>query len=47
MLLTAIKKPDPVLIFENVMLYNRSGLLAADAGPVDIDKAAIRRAVVR
>jgi pyruvate/2-oxoglutarate/acetoin dehydrogenase E1 component len=26
------------------MLYNRSGQLAADAGPVDIDKAAIRRA---
>ena len=44
MLLTAIKDPDPVLIFENVMLYNRSGQLAANAGPVDIDKAAIRRA---
>ncbi len=44
MLLTAIKEPDPVLIFENVMLYNRSGQLAANAGAVDIDKAAIRRA---
>lgn len=44
MLLTAIKDPDPVLIFENVMLYNRSGQLAANAGAVDIDKAAIRRA---
>ena len=44
MLSTAIKDPDPVLIFENVMLYNRSGQLAANAGAVDIDKAAIRRA---
>jgi pyruvate/2-oxoglutarate/acetoin dehydrogenase E1 component len=26
------------------MLYNMTGKLAADAGPVDIDKAAIRRA---
>jgi len=43
MLLTAIKDPDPVLIFENVMLYNRSGQLAANAGAVDIDKAVIRR----
>ena len=43
MLWTALAEPDPVLIFENVMLYNRTGQLAADAGPVDIDKAAIRR----
>ena len=43
MLWTALQEPDPVLIFENVMLYNRTGLLAADAGPVDIDKAAVRR----
>jgi len=33
-----------VLMFENVMLYNMTGKLAADAGPVDIDKAAVRRA---
>src|ERR1039458_6903129 len=32
-----------VLIFENVMLYNMTGKLAAVAGAVDIDKAAIRR----
>ena len=32
-----------MLIFENVMLYNMTGRLAADAGPVDIAKAAIRR----
>ena len=38
-----MQDPDPVLIFENVMLYNIAGKLAADAGPVDIDKAAIRR----
>ena len=44
MLWTALQDPDPVLIFENVMLYNRTGVLTTDAGPVDISKAAIRRA---
>ena len=44
MLWPALEDPDPVLIFENVMLYNMIGKLAADAGPVDIAKAAIRRA---
>jgi pyruvate/2-oxoglutarate/acetoin dehydrogenase E1 component len=44
MLWTALQDPDPVLIFEHIMLYNMSGKLAADAGPVDIDKAAVRRA---
>ncbi len=43
MLWTALEDPDPVLIFEHVMLYNVNGPLAADAGPVPIDKAAIRR----
>ena len=43
MLWTALQDPDPVLIFENVMLYNMTGKLAADAGPVNIDKAAVRR----
>ncbi|MGH1571075.1 transketolase C-terminal domain-containing protein [Methylobacterium sp. P31] len=43
MLWTALQEPDPVLIFENVMLYNRSGALAADAGAVDIDRAVVRR----
>jgi len=43
MLWTALEDPDPVLIFENVMLYNMTGRLAADAGAVDIDKAAVRR----
>ena len=44
MLWTALEDPDPVLIFENVMLYNMVGQLPANAGPVDIEKAAIRRA---
>ncbi|MGO4910479.1 pyruvate dehydrogenase (acetyl-transferring) E1 component subunit alpha [Pseudorhodobacter sp. W20_MBD10_FR17] len=43
MLLTALEDPDPVLIFENVMLYNMAGKIGANAGAVDIDKAAIRR----
>jgi pyruvate/2-oxoglutarate/acetoin dehydrogenase E1 component len=43
MLWTALQEPDPVLIFENVMLYNISGKLAPDAGAVNIDKAAVRR----
>ncbi len=43
MLWTALEDPDPVLIFENVMLYNMTGKLGANAGPVDIDKAAVRR----
>ena len=38
MLWTALQDPDPVLIFENVMLYNMTGKLAPDAGPVDIDQ---------
>jgi 2-oxoisovalerate dehydrogenase E1 component len=43
MLWTALQEPDPVLIFEHVMLYNMTGSLAADAGPVEIDRAAVRR----
>ena len=43
MLWTALEDPDPVLIFENVMLYNRTGMIDTNAGPVDISKAAIRR----
>lgn len=43
MLWTALQDPDPVLIFENVMLYNRTGKIDANAGPVDISKAAVRR----
>ena len=43
MLWTALEDPDPVLIFEHVMLYNMEGMIAADAGAVDITRAAIRR----
>ncbi|WP_245223136.1 transketolase C-terminal domain-containing protein [Ruegeria sp. HKCCE4148] len=43
MLWTALQDPDPVLIFENVMLYNLSGQIDSGAGPVDISRAAIRR----
>ncbi|PRY26892.1 pyruvate dehydrogenase E1 component beta subunit [Aliiruegeria haliotis] len=43
MLWTALEDPDPVLIFENVMLYNRTGHLDVNAGPVDITRAAVRR----
>ncbi len=43
MLWTALEDPDPVIIFEHQTLYNMEGPLAADAGAVDIDRAAIRR----
>jgi pyruvate dehydrogenase E1 component beta subunit len=43
MLWTALENPDPVLIFEHQLLYNMEGELADDAGPVDIDRASIRR----
>ncbi len=44
MLWMALEDPDPVLIFEHVLLYNLEGELAPDAGPVNIDHAAVRRA---
>jgi pyruvate/2-oxoglutarate/acetoin dehydrogenase E1 component len=43
MLWTALENPDPVLIFEHQTLYNMEGELSADAGPVDIDRAVVRR----
>jgi pyruvate/2-oxoglutarate/acetoin dehydrogenase E1 component len=43
MLWTALMDPDPVIMFENALLYNLEGMLAADAGAVDIDLAAVRR----
>jgi pyruvate dehydrogenase E1 component beta subunit len=43
MLAPALADPDPVLIFEHGSLYNVSGDLPAEAGPVDIDRAAVRR----
>jgi pyruvate/2-oxoglutarate/acetoin dehydrogenase E1 component len=44
MLWTALQDPDPVIMFENAMLYNLEGELAENAGAVDIDHAAVRRA---
>ncbi len=43
MLWTALEDPDPVLVFEHGSLYNTKSELPADAGPVDIDHAAVRR----
>lgn len=43
MLWTALQDPDPVIIFEHVMLYNMAGQIAENAGPVDIDRAVVRR----
>lgn len=42
MLWAAIEDPNPVLIFEHVMLYNREGPLSG-AGRTDIEHAAVRR----
>lgn len=43
MLASALRDPNPVVIFEHVGLYNVEGELAADAGAVPIDRAAVRR----
>lgn len=43
MLWPAIEDPDPVLIFENSLLYNKTGQLPVKAEPVDITKAKVRR----
>jgi pyruvate dehydrogenase E1 component beta subunit len=43
MLAAALADPDPVLIFEQIALYGVSGELADGAGPVDLDRAAVRR----
>jgi len=43
MLETALADPNPVLIFENSLLYNMKAELPVNAGPVSIDKAAVRR----
>jgi len=44
MLATALADPDPVIVFEHATLYGMEGELPAGAGPVDIDRAAVRRA---
>jgi pyruvate dehydrogenase E1 component beta subunit/2-oxoisovalerate dehydrogenase E1 component len=43
MLWTALQEPDPVIVLEHVMLYNMAGKLPGNAGPVDIDRALVRR----
>jgi pyruvate dehydrogenase E1 component beta subunit len=43
MLWSALEDPDPVLIFEHALLYQLEGELASNAGPVDIERAAVRR----
>jgi pyruvate dehydrogenase E1 component beta subunit len=43
MLWPALEDPDPVLIFEHGSLYGFEGEMAAEAGPVDISRAAVRR----
>lgn len=43
MLLTALKDPDPVIIFEYTYLLNKEAEIPADAGAVNITNAEIRR----
>jgi pyruvate/2-oxoglutarate/acetoin dehydrogenase E1 component len=43
MLVAALKDPNPVLIFEHVMLYNLEGDLSAGVDGVDIAHAKVRR----
>lgn len=43
MLPSALKSPDPVIIFEYTYLLNVEGEIPVDAGAVDISKAKIRR----
>lgn len=44
MLLAALHEPDPVVIFEHAMLYPQEGDVEEQAPPVDIRRAAVRRA---
>lgn len=43
MLLSALKSPDPVVIFEYTFMLNMEAEIPADAGAVDITKAKVRR----
>jgi pyruvate dehydrogenase E1 component beta subunit len=43
MLRSALREPDPVFIFEHIMLYPAQGEVNEVAGPLDIHKAAVRR----
>jgi pyruvate/2-oxoglutarate/acetoin dehydrogenase E1 component len=44
MLAAALADPDPVVIFEHVLLYNAEGALDPTLTAVDLDRAAVRRA---
>jgi pyruvate dehydrogenase E1 component beta subunit len=44
MLLAALADPDPVIVFEHALLLGMEGELDEDIVPVDIDRAAVRRA---
>jgi pyruvate/2-oxoglutarate/acetoin dehydrogenase E1 component len=44
MVLAALDDPDPVLIFEHALLLGVEGELSEPFVPVDIDRAAVRRA---
>lgn len=43
MLPTALRSPDPVIVFEHAGLYAMEGELADGAGAVSLDRAAVRR----
>ena len=43
MLPTALADPNPVIIFEHTALYNERGPVDPGLGPVDLERAAIRR----
>ncbi len=43
MLASALDDPDPVIMFEHAALYASKGELSDGGGPVDLDRAAIRR----
>jgi pyruvate/2-oxoglutarate/acetoin dehydrogenase E1 component len=43
MLPTALADPNPVIIFEHTGLYNERGSVDPTGGPVDLDRAVVRR----
>ena len=43
MLATALQSPDPVIIFEYTSLLNMESEITLDTGPLDIDKAKVRK----
>lgn len=44
MLGAALQEPDPVILFEHALLYNFEGELPAAVAPIDLERAAVRRA---